>query len=153
MRISTRGRYALQIMLDIAKNGAGGNPVSLADVAERTDLSRGYLEQLAANLRSHQLVRGFAGKQGGYRLIRPPETITLREIIEAAIGKISILDCLEDPSSCMRTEGCECRLVYALINFKITQVLDEFTLADLQNPKLESKVKRQLEGLPREEKH
>ncbi len=140
-------------MLDIAKNGAAGNPVSLADVAERTDLSKGYLEQLAANLRSHQLIRGVAGNKGGYRLTRLPEAISLREIIEAAIGKVSILECLEEPSTCMRTDVCECRMVYALINYKITQVLDEFSLADLQNPRLRVEVQRQLDGFPREERH
>ena len=153
MRLSTRARYALRMMLDIAKNGAAGNPVSLADVAERTDLSKGYLEQLAANLRSHQLIRGVAGNKGGYRLTRPPEAISLREIIEAAIGKVSILECLEEPSTCMRTDVCECRMVYALINYKITQVLDEFSLADLQNPRLRVEVQRQLDGFPREERH
>lgn len=153
MRLSTRARYALRMMLDIAKNGAAGNPVSLADVAKRADLSRGYLEQLAAALRSHQLIRGVAGKMGGYWLTRPPETISLREIIEAAIGRVSILECLEEPSICMRTDDCECRMVYALINYRIIQVLEEFSLADLQNPRLRVEVQRQLDGFPREERH
>ncbi len=145
MRLSTRARYALRMMLDLAKHGDGGRPVSLADVAERTDCSRGYLEQLAATLRRQRLIHGVAGKGGGYRLTRGPSETTLREIIEASIGKISIIDCLEDDTTCMRTDVCECRLVYSLINARITQVLDDFTLADLLDPKLRLKVKLKLE--------
>ncbi len=144
MRLSTRARYALRMMLDLAKHGEGGQLVSLADVAERTDCSRGYLEQLAAALRRQRLIHGVAGKGGGYRLTRAPSDTTLREIIEASIGKISILDCLEDASTCMRADACECRLVYSLINTRITQVLEDFTLADLLDPKLKLKVKLQL---------
>lgn len=131
MRISTRGRYALRLMLDVARHGADGQPVSLAAVAERTGISRGYLEQLAQSLRSARLVRGVAGRHGGYKLAKTTSEITLGRILEAAIGPICVVDCVDDPESCPRSEFCECRLVYGLINRRIAEVLDEFTLADL----------------------
>ena len=134
MRLSTRARYALRMMLDVAKNGGDESPVSLATVAERTGISRGYLEQLALALRNARLVRGIAGRYGGYKLIVPPSEITIRQIVEAAIGPIYLVDCLEDPTTCPRAEFCECRIVYALINNRIAEVLREYTLADLLEP-------------------
>jgi Rrf2 family protein len=122
------------MMLDVARNGGQETPVSLATVAERTGISRGYLEQLALALRNARLVRGIAGRYGGYELIVPPSEITIRQIVEAAIGPIYVVDCLEDPTTCPRAEFCECRIVYALINNRIAEVLREYTLADLLKP-------------------
>lgn len=134
MRISTRGRYALRMMLDIAHHGGSASPVSLSSVSDRTDISHGYLEQLAPALRAARLVKSVAGRHGGYRLAAPASKITIRQIIEASIGPVCIVDCVEDPESCLKAEFCECRIVYSLINQKIAQVLDEFTLEDLLDP-------------------
>jgi Rrf2 family cysteine metabolism transcriptional repressor len=147
MKLSTRARYALRMALDIARHGNEETPVSLGDVAKRTELSRGYLEQLAMVLRSASLVRGVAGKQGGYFLCRPPADITLLDIIEAAIGPVAILDCLGDPDQCALTGDCECRLVYMLINRRITEVFADYTLADLADPKWAGAMERKLSGL------
>jgi Rrf2 family protein len=154
MRISTRGRYALRMMLDIAKHSVDGSPVSLSSVSARTDISHGYLEQLAPALRAARLVRSVAGRHGGYRLAAAPSEITILQIIEASIGPVCVVDCVEDPESCLKSEFCECRIVYALINQKISQVLEEFSLEDLVDPswtrekgvELEQLVP--LEGLP-----
>jgi len=134
MRISTRGRYALRMMLDIAHHGGSSSPVSLSSVSGRTEISHGYLEQLAPALRAARLVKSVAGRHGGYRLAAPPSKITIRQIIEASIGPVCVVDCVEEPGSCLKAEFCECRIVYALINQKIAQVLDEFTLEDLLDP-------------------
>jgi Rrf2 family protein len=134
MKLSTRARYALRMMLDVARNGGEDTPVSLATVAERTDLSRGYLEQLAQALRNARLLRGISGRHGGYRLATPAADITLDRIIEASIGPICLVDCIEDPVGCPRSEFCECRVVYSLINRRIADVLREYTLADLLDP-------------------
>lgn len=134
MKLSTRARYALRMMLDVARNGGENTPVSLATVAERTDLSRGYLEQLAQALRNARLLRGISGRHGGYRLATPATDITLDRIIEASIGPICLVDCIEDPVGCPRSEFCECRVVYSLINRRIADVLREYTLADLLDP-------------------
>jgi len=119
------------MMLDIARHGEDGRPVSLAFVSERTGISRSYLEQLAQALRTARLVRGTAGRYGGYRLARPAEEITVGQIIEAAIGPLCVVDCIDDPEGCPRSDYCECRPVYDLINQRVSEVLDEFTLADL----------------------
>jgi Rrf2 family protein len=134
MRLTTRARYALRMMLDLARHGGLERPVSLAAVAERTDISRGYLEQLAMALRNARLVRGVAGRYGGYRLTEPPERITVGQIVEAATGPVCVVDCVDDPMSCPRAEDCECRLVYGLVNERIAEVLREYTLADLLDP-------------------
>ena len=134
MKISTRGRYALRMMLDLERHGGQEKPVSLASVSERTGISHGYLEQVAMALRSARLVRGVAGRHGGYTLSLPPDKITVRQIIEATIGPVCVVDCIDEPEACLRAEYCECRVLYALINLRIGEVLDEFTLADLIDP-------------------
>lgn len=121
-------------MLDVARYGDDNQPVSLSAVSERTGISHGYLEQLAPALRAGRLIRGVAGRHGGYKLAAPASKITIRQIIEASIGPISVVECVEDPDSCLRTDFCECRVVYALINQRVAGVLDEFTLADLVDP-------------------
>jgi Rrf2 family iron-sulfur cluster assembly transcriptional regulator len=122
------------MMADIARNGRDGQPVSLAMVASRTDISRGYLEQLALALRAARLLKSVAGRRGGYLLAREPAAITLAEVIEATIGPICVVDCVDSPEDCPRAENCECRLVYQLINHRITDVLQEYSLADLLDP-------------------
>jgi len=134
MRLTTRARYALRMMLDLARHGGLEKPVSLAAVADRTDISRCYLEQLAMAMRNARLVRGVAGRYGGYRLTEPPERITVGQIVEAATGPVCVVDCIDDPASCPRAEDCECRLVYSLVNERIAEVLREYTLADLLDP-------------------
>ncbi len=134
MKISTRGRYALRMMLDVARHGGRDAPVSLASVSERTGISHGYLEQVALALRSARLVRGVAGRHGGYKLSSPPEKTTIRQIIEATLGPVCVVDCVDEPEACPRADYCECRIVYAMINLRIGEVLEEFTLADLADP-------------------
>jgi Rrf2 family protein len=135
MKLSTRARYALRMMTDIARHGTEGVPVSLATVSARSEISRGYLEQLALALRSARLVKSVAGRHGGYLLARPAREITLAQVVEATIGPICVVDCVETPEDCPRADACECRLVYQLINRRIIDVLEEFTVADLANPK------------------
>ena len=92
MKISTRGRYALRMMLDVSRHGGEDVPVSLASVAQRTGISHGYLEQVALALKSARLVRGVAGRHGGYKLAVPAREISIRQIIEATIGPICVVD-------------------------------------------------------------
>jgi Rrf2 family protein len=122
------------MMLDVARNGGEERPISLAEVAERTDLSRGYLEQLAQALRNSRLLRGVAGRHGGYQLAKPADEITVGHVIEAAIGPVCVVDCIEDPEGCPRSEYCECRVVYSIINSRVAEVLHNYTLADLMDP-------------------
>jgi Rrf2 family protein len=119
------------MMLDVARHNGHDTPVPLAAVAARTDLSRGYLEQLATGLRKAQLLRGVPGRKGGYRLARAASEIAVGDVIEASIGPVSIVDCVDDPSICVRAAYCECRILYALVNGQILSELREHTLADL----------------------
>ena len=121
-------------MLEIARLGGENVPVSLATVSGHSHLSRGYLEQLALALRNRGLLRGVCGKQGGYRLARRPDEITIGQIIEAAMGPVNIVECVGDPQACLRSAYCECRPVYVLMNRRISEVLHGFTLAQMLDP-------------------
>ena len=134
MRLSTRARYALRVMLDVARHGGGETPVPLAAVATRTDLSHGYLEQLAMGLRRARLLRGVSGRKGGYRLAARTSDIRISDVIEASIGPVCIVDCVGDPSICGRARRCETRALYCLVNRRISEALDALTLADLLDP-------------------
>ena len=131
MRLSTRGRYSLKMMVDIARNGAQGSPVSLITISQRTRISHGYLEQLALSLRRAGLLRGVAGRRGGYLLARPAREINVRNVIEAAVGPVNLVDCVDGPEKCPTGEDCECRLVFDLITRRVTETMEEISLADL----------------------
>jgi len=92
MRLTTRGRYAVTAMLDLALHGADG-PISLADISQRQEISLSYLEQLFAKLRQNELVSSVRGPGGGYRLARPGESINVAEIIDAVNESIDATSC------------------------------------------------------------
>ena len=93
------------------------------------------------------ILRGVAGRYGGYELARQPSEISVGDIVEATIGAISIVDCLDDREKCLQSESCECRLVYSLINQRISEVLRSYTLADLLDPEWIGSADRRLERL------
>ena len=93
--ISTKGRYALRIMIDLAQNGANGN-IALKDIAERQQISKKYLEIIVRDLVRGGLLEGTSGKGGGYRLSRKPEEYTVCEIIEVMEGSLAPVACLEE---------------------------------------------------------
>jgi Rrf2 family protein len=119
------------MMVEIARHARAGDTVSLADVADRTEISRRYLDQLAVGFKNATLIRGIAGKGGGYILVRPAEEIQIGHVIAAAIGPINIVECVGRPDSCPKADRCECRFIYTLINDRINEVLSEISLADL----------------------
>jgi Rrf2 family transcriptional regulator, cysteine metabolism repressor len=131
MKLSTRARYALRMMVEIAKKTNGGENVSLSQVAKSSDLPRRYLEQLAIDLKKASLITGVSGKGGGYFLTQSPEEIRIGQIVEATIGPVNIVDCVLSPEKCIRVDYCDCRLIYKRINERITEVLNDFSLADL----------------------
>jgi len=146
MKLTTRARYALRAMIHIAHNRHDGKPVNLSDIAKETSMSRRYLEQLVIPLKHASLLRGMSGKEGGYVLAKPAEDIKVGNIIEAAIGPINIVDCVNDPESCMKVEWCECRPLYVLLNRKITDALNEFTLADLADKNWAERIGKELDS-------
>ncbi|MBT4502950.1 MAG: Rrf2 family transcriptional regulator [Gemmatimonadetes bacterium] len=131
MKLSTRARYALRMMVEIAKKTNGGEKVSLSQVAKSSDLPRRYLEQLAIDLKKASLITGISGKGGGYILTKSPEKIRIGQIVEATIGPVNIVDCVLVPETCIKVDYCDCRLIYKRINERITEVLNDFSLADL----------------------
>ena len=130
MKLSTRARYALRMMIEIAKR-PGTDLVSLGRVAENTKISKRYLDQLAFALKVSSLMRSMRGRSGGYRLARPAERISVCEIIEAAIGPINVVECVRCPEICLKSDYCECRWVYERINNEIVKVLNGMSLAEL----------------------
>jgi Rrf2 family transcriptional regulator, cysteine metabolism repressor len=130
MKISTRARYGMRAMLDIASHGAGGR-VLLKDIAGRQDISKRYLEHMMTQLRNSGLVVSVRGASGGYRLARDPADIRLDEIFEALEGEIAPVDCVSDSSVCGRAEDCVTRDLWCEVADAMRSVLAGQTLADL----------------------
>ncbi|NDL68760.1 RrF2 family transcriptional regulator [Anaerotalea alkaliphila] len=141
MKISTKGRYALEAVVDLAVNSTD-HLQSLQQIAERLDLSKNYLEQLFGTLRKKGIVNSIRGAQGGYLLARAPEAITAGEVIRAVEGPLSPVVCLDDgkcQQACTDFEMCVTRIVWQAIMDEINQVADEVTLQDLVSDYLESR--------------
>ncbi|MFH1151191.1 MAG: Rrf2 family transcriptional regulator [Actinomycetota bacterium] len=130
MKFSTRARYGMRAMLDIALYGDGGL-VLLREIAERQDISKRYLEHMMTMLRNGGLVVAERGAGGGYRLARPAERIRLDEIFEALEGDIATVECVRDGSACERAESCVTRVLWTEVSDAIRSVLERRTLADL----------------------
>jgi Rrf2 family protein len=148
VKLSTRARYALRLMLEIAKQADRNIPVSLQQVARQGELPRRYLEQLVIGLKNASLIRGVSGKIGGYCLTKPAGEIKIGAIIESAIGPVNIVDCVNDPRQCLKADVCECRLLWAVINGRIVDVFNEISLADMLDKKWYRLMARQLTPRP-----
>ena len=104
--ISTKGRYALRVMIDLAKN-ENGQPMPLKDIAERQGISKKYLEIIVKDLVDGRLVKGASGKGGGYVLLRKPEEYSVGEIVELMEGTLAPVACLQkDAEECPRYASC-----------------------------------------------
>lgn len=130
MKISTRSRYGLRLMLNLALNYGKGT-LFLSAVADKENISEKYLSQIVMPLKVKGLVSSTRGAHGGYMLARSPTKITVKEIVESLEGNLSIVECLSDPSVCKRISFCVTRNVWSLLSEKICQTLDSITLQDL----------------------
>lgn len=131
MRISTKGRYALRLLLDIAVNGKD-KPVSIKDVARRQDISDKYLEQIIAILNAAGFVRSIRGAQGGYVLRKEPIEYTVGSILRLTEGSLAPVACLEESSvTCDKVDNCATVILWEKLNDAINGVVDHVTLADL----------------------
>lgn len=143
MKISTKGRYALRLMLDLAQNNTG-EPVRIKDIAARQDLSDKYLEQIISILNKARFVKSIRGPQGGYRLTREPEQYTVGMILRLTEGSLAPVACLEDEVNiCERQDTCATLKLWQMLNQAISDVVDRVTLADLvewENEKLDNYV-------------
>jgi len=130
MRVSTRGRYGLRAMFELASH-YGQGPMLMSTVAERQNLSRKHLHALLTTLKSADLVRSFRGPGGGFQLARPPAQIRLSEVLRALEGPLSLVHCVEDREACDRADTCVARGVWRQLSDAIHGVLDGATLQDL----------------------
>lgn len=131
VKVSTRARYALRMMIDLADNFEPGVPVVLRDIADRQQISKRYLEQLAMSLKHAGLVLVSVGRGGGYALPRPAEEIRVGEIVRATIGEVNVVGCVRHPDSCERAPKCPSRAMWLQLNQVILETFNRVTLADL----------------------
>ena len=123
----------MRLMVEIARLRDGNKPVKLSEITRLTGLSKKFMETLVVSLKSHTLLRGVCGRNGGYLLTRPPENITVGQVLTAVIGPINLAACVEDITACGSSESCESRLIWLLLKQQINDVLNEYTIADLTN--------------------
>lgn len=135
MMISTKGRYALRVMIDLAEN-SGDNFVSLKDVADRQQISMKYLEMIVSILNRGKLVKSQRGKSGGYRLVKEPTEYTIGSIIKLAEGSLAPVSCLEEGGSCERMDNCITFPLWKKLDEVIDDYLENVTLQDLIDGKI-----------------
>ena len=137
MRVSTEGRYALLLMLDIALNSKE-KPVSIKDISARQRISDKYLEQIIAILNGAGFVKSVRGPQGGYLLKKKPEEYTVGMILRLTEGSLAPVACVEEEEpSCDKIEGCATYRIWDKLNKAINDVVDNITLADLMDWQME----------------
>lgn len=132
MKLSTRGRYGLKAMFQLALH-YGEGPISLKNVANEQEISENYLEQLVAQLRKSGLLESVRGAQGGYMLAKAPSEITVGNVLRILEGDMAPADCILDDElyKCNREEECVTKLVWLKIRDSIDEVIDTITLKDM----------------------
>ncbi|MCX5852469.1 MAG: Rrf2 family transcriptional regulator [Deltaproteobacteria bacterium] len=130
MKLTTRSRYGVRIMVALAdSNGMG--PVFLKDIAKQEDLSEKYLSLIVIPLRRAGLIQSTRGAYGGYILARDAKDITVGEIVDVLEGGTCVSDCVENPSKCSRASTCAVRDIWSDLGDSIKSTLDRITLASL----------------------
>lgn len=136
MIISTRGRYALRVMIDLAENG-NGEYIAMKKIAERQGISLKYLEQILPVLTQNKIVEGVHGKGGGYRLTREPKEYKVGEILRLTEGDLAPVTCLEyGAEPCEKREQCRTLPLWMKLHDVIEDYLDSITLEDILEGKL-----------------
>lgn len=132
MWLSTKGRYGLKAMLDLALHNGEG-PVALKSIAERQNLPENYLEQLFATLKKAGHITSVRGAQGGYLLSKDPDSITIGSILRSLEGSLAPVDCVVEDSSpkCDRFDNCVTKIVWEKIRDSVNEAVDSITLGDL----------------------
>ena len=137
MLVSTKGRYALRVMLDLARYGAEDRYIPLKDIAQRQEISEKYLESIISSLSRAKLVTGLRGKKGGYKLTGKPEDYTVKDIIELTDGPTAPVACLaEEENECPRALQCKTLHMWKGLDQVIGKYLGSITLDDLMKDKL-----------------
>ena len=134
MMISTKGRYALRVMVDLAEHQSEGY-IPLKEIAQRQEISEKYLENILKVLLKARFLTGLRGKGGGYRLSRPPESYTVGSILRLTEGSLAPVACLEaGADACPRTELCRTQPMWQKLDALIEEFFDGITIADLMAP-------------------
>jgi Rrf2 family protein len=141
MKLSTRGRYGVRLMLELALH-YGEGPILLKDIAERQGISEKYLWQLINPLKTTGLVNSLRGAHGGYVLGKAPEAISLKAILQILEGPLCLVDCVDNPALCERSPSCISRDIWGEASKNMQQTLEDTTLAAM--------VERQKEKLKNE---
>lgn len=137
MRLSTRGRYGLKAMYQLAIH-YGEGPVALKQIADKENLSENYLEQLVSQLRREGLLKSVRGAQGGYMLAMPPNEITVGNVLRVLEGNLAPADCIiEEDYECEKEENCITKFVWIKIKESIDEVVDSITLQDMLDKSIE----------------
>jgi Rrf2 family cysteine metabolism transcriptional repressor len=132
MKLSTRTRYALRAMIELARHDTN-RPLQLKLIAERQEISVKYLEQLMAVLKSAGLIKSIRGSRGGYILARVPNQIALSDILHCVEGPIATVECVKDSNHCSRAADCAAREVWTRVEQAIEEVLQSITLQEVAN--------------------
>lgn len=130
MKISTKGRYALRIMIDLAMNVDKG-PIRVKDIASRQDISEKYLEQIIAMFNKAGYVKSIRGAQGGYLLTKEPTEYTVGMILRLAEGSIAPASCVDGTDGCDKKGACVSAMLWEKMNNAVNEVVDNTTLQDL----------------------
>lgn len=130
MKISTKGRYALRMMIDLAEH-QNGEYIALKDIAQRQNISKKYLEQIVPILNKSGILQANRGFQGGYRLAKSPDKYTVGDILRLTEGSLTPVSCAEDRESCERSVLCPTYPVWSGLYKVINEYLDSVTLQDL----------------------
>ena len=131
MLISTKGRYALRVLIDMAEH-SGNEYIKLKDIAERQEISEKYLESIVKQLVLNKIVTGLRGKGGGYKLAKAPDEIIVGEVLRFMEGSLAPVACLEENSkTCPRAAECRTLEFWRGLDDTIRRYTDSFTVADL----------------------
>lgn len=130
MKISTKGRYGLRILLDLALH-ENSSPRMIRDIAESQNISEKYISRLIIELRKAGMVQSVRGAKGGYRLARIPKYLTVLDVVEVMEGPIAIVDCIDSPGMCLRQDLCAAREIWMRLNREIRESLGKISLQDL----------------------
>lgn len=137
MQISTKGRYALRLMIDLAVHNTG-ELVKIKEIAARQNISEKYLEQIISVLKKAGYVRSLRGSQGGYMLSKAPKEYTVGMILRLTEGSMAPVSCLEDEiNQCARAQECVTLRLWRMLNQAIEDVIDHVTLQDMLEWQLE----------------
>ena len=132
MKLSTRCRYAVRSLLDLAlHSNEDGDLVLLKDIAKRQNLSVKYLESIFSTLRRSGIIKGVRGAKGGYKLVKDPATVTIYDIVFTMQGFIAPVGCVEDICCCTRSQKCVTHELWDELTQSISDTLKRYTLKDL----------------------